>query len=74
MAPPIYETSIGVIGALLIWTLFTRIRNWARLRHIRGPPTAAWSKFWLIRRQYSVRLLQHFRDVSKQYGKPASQP
>ncbi|KAK4150335.1 Pisatin demethylase [Chaetomidium leptoderma] len=68
MALVITAVSIGAIGALIIWDLFTRIRNWYRLRHIPGPATARWSKFWLVRRQFGGRLLQHLRDTTKKYG------
>jgi hypothetical protein len=68
MAFVITSISIRVIGALIIWSLFTRTRNWYRLRHIPGPPTAAWSKFWLVRRQFGGKLLQHLQDVATKYG------
>ncbi|KAK4119039.1 hypothetical protein N657DRAFT_319964 [Parathielavia appendiculata] len=58
----------AAIGILLLWTLFTRVRNWYRLRHIPGPPAAAWSKLWLAQRQYGGKLLTHLRETSKKYG------
>ncbi|KXX74701.1 Pisatin demethylase [Madurella mycetomatis] len=68
MALHISAVYIGGIGILILWVLFTRIRNWYALRHIPGPRTAGWSKFWLVRRQINGRLLQDLRDVSKKYG------
>ncbi|KAK4097989.1 cytochrome P450 family protein [Parathielavia hyrcaniae] len=64
----ITTVSIGAIGALLIWTLFARVRTWYRLRHIPGPPAVAWSKLWLARWQAGGKLLTHFRETSKRYG------
>ncbi|GAB1317193.1 hypothetical protein MFIFM68171_07403 [Madurella fahalii] len=58
----------AAIGTLILWVLFTRIRNWYALRHIPGPRAAGWSKLWLARRQFGGKLLQHLRDVSKKYG------
>jgi hypothetical protein len=70
MAFHITAIAIGVIGVLILWSLITRARNWSRLRHIPGPPAAGWTKAFLVRHQFSGKLLQHLRDVAQKYGNP----
>ncbi|KAH6855941.1 cytochrome P450 11B2 [Chaetomium sp. MPI-CAGE-AT-0009] len=60
--------TIVAIGGLIFWSLITRTRNWHRLRHIPGPPAAGWTKLFLVRHQFSGKLLQHLRDVAQKHG------
>lgn len=44
------------------------IVSWYRLRHIKGPWTAAWSSLWLLRRTSSSTLFEELGDACDQYG------
>ncbi|KAK3294183.1 cytochrome P450 11B2 [Chaetomium fimeti] len=68
MAFLIASIAIVAIGASIVWSLATRIRNWYRLRHIPGPPGAGWTKFFLVRHQFSGKLPQHLRNVAQKHG------
>ena len=74
MAFLITAIAIGAIGALILWSLIARARDWHRLRHIPGPPAAGWTKAFLVRHQFGGKLLQHLRDVAQKYGKAPSTP
>ncbi|KEY70331.1 hypothetical protein S7711_06807 [Stachybotrys chartarum IBT 7711] len=44
------------------------IVSWYRLRHIRGPWTAAWSSLWLLKRTSNSTLFEELGDACDQYG------
>lgn len=63
-----------VVGALT-WSLYfitTSVSIWGRLRHIPGPSSAGFSKWWLIRRQMTGKLVLDLRDVCNKYGAKVS--
>ncbi|KAG7284219.1 hypothetical protein NEMBOFW57_010583 [Staphylotrichum longicolle] len=61
-------TVVGAIAALVLYFAIGRIRAWARLRHIPGPPDAGWSIFRLARWQCSGRMYKRLQELSRQYG------
>ena len=62
--------SLAVGGAtLLVYLVVTQVAAWLRLRHVPGPRGVGWSKFWLIRRQATGKLVVDLENVCNQYGK-----
>lgn len=58
------------IGAALLITLFvvTRVRQYARLRHIKGPSIAGFTQAWLIRCVGGGRTHLDLWEVCQKYG------
>ncbi|KAJ4006256.1 hypothetical protein NW752_010904 [Fusarium irregulare] len=56
--------SLTVIAFLVILA----IRRFYRLRHFQGPPSAAWSKSWVLRTVTSGRMHQILYKTTKRYG------
>jgi len=46
-----------------------RYQTWSRLSHIPGPPSAAFSKFWLLRAFFSGDMHWRIKEVNEKYGK-----
>jgi hypothetical protein len=64
--------SAGLLGAYIV---FSSVLQYWRLRHIPGPPLAAWTDFWLMRQLngtekfYDVRKRLHQRyGLVQRYG------
>ncbi|RYP49476.1 hypothetical protein DL768_004835 [Monosporascus sp. mg162] len=45
-------------AAIVACSILARVTAWHRLRHIKGPALAGWSRLWLLRYQLSGRLSQ----------------
>ncbi|PVH79035.1 pisatin demethylase [Cadophora sp. DSE1049] len=58
--------SLVFLGLLLFIT--ERFRAWYRLRHVRGPFWAGFSKLWLIRAVSSGNMHWEFANVNRRYG------
>jgi len=58
----------GVLAFLLLINAGQRIRAWYHLRHFKGPLTASFSRFWLIRHSLAGRLQWDFAEVTDKYG------
>ncbi|KAL8404366.1 hypothetical protein RB594_009278 [Gaeumannomyces avenae] len=58
-----------VLGAFALLAVIARVRDYLRLRHIRGPWLASWTDFWLIRSQYGGRMNLDLDEVCRKYGK-----
>jgi len=73
MEPP---RSLLVVGAVtwLLYLIATSVTTWSRLRHIPGPFSAGFSKWWLIRRQMTGKLVLDLQDVCKKYGTAQKSP
>jgi len=55
--------------ALLVTIAFVvKACTWYRLRHIPGPPSAAFSKFWLLRKTLARRLHLDLAEACEKYG------
>lgn len=60
------------VVAILLFLLASVITQYFRLRHIPGPPSAGFSKWWLIRRITSGRTHLDYYEVCEKYGPPLS--
>jgi hypothetical protein len=59
----------GLLAALITTTIVVRVRTWLRLRHFPGPPLAAWSKLWLLRKTSGGRFHLDTAEACEKYGK-----
>ncbi|RYP62492.1 hypothetical protein DL769_007271 [Monosporascus sp. CRB-8-3] len=57
-----------VAVGLLAYSIITRFLQWRRLRHIPRPPTAGWSKLWLLRYVVCGRLCTKLEELSGEYA------
>ncbi|RYP42672.1 hypothetical protein DL767_000041 [Monosporascus sp. MG133] len=46
------------LAAIIVHSIVVRVTAWHRLRHIKGPALAGWSRLWILRYQISGRLSQ----------------
>ncbi|OLN95822.1 Pisatin demethylase 10 [Colletotrichum chlorophyti] len=58
---------------LLVWSpvlyaVTLIVRQYVRLRHIRGPPGAGFSQWWLLRAVHSGNMHLKFYEANRQYG------
>ncbi|OHW98813.1 cytochrome P450 [Colletotrichum incanum] len=60
-------TSIAVL-AFIAYSIVSIVRQYLRLRHIRGPPSAGFSKWWLVRAVGSGRTHLDFYEACEEYG------
>ncbi|KAM0324813.1 hypothetical protein ACHAQA_007779 [Verticillium albo-atrum] len=62
----------SIVGVLVIaataWFVVSSIQSYRRLRHINGPPLAAWSILWLVRAVGGDRAHLDFWEANKKYG------
>lgn len=53
---------------LVLYAVTSVVRQYARLRHVQGPPGAGFSKWWLVRTVYGGRQHLDFYDAFLKYG------
>ncbi|KAF0323496.1 cytochrome P450 [Colletotrichum asianum] len=53
---------------LVLYAVTSVVRQYARLRHVQGPPGAGFSKWWLVRTVYGGRQHLEFYDAFLKYG------
>lgn len=53
---------------MVLFVMFYQLRTYRRLRHFKGPPSAAWFEFWHINAIMSLRSHEKYRDVTDKYG------
>jgi hypothetical protein len=58
----------GLLVALITVTIVVNIRSWLRLRHIPGPPFAAFSKLWMLRKTSGGRFHLDLAEACEKYG------
>lgn len=64
-----WTSAVSILLLLLVLTsIVQRIRAWYRLRHFKGPLSAAFSRLWLIRHSTGGRLHLDFAEVTEKYG------
>jgi hypothetical protein len=63
------ELALSFITLFLTYEAVQTFRTWYRLRHIKGPFSASFSKWWLIRLVSSGKMHLHFWEVCNKYGK-----
>jgi len=59
---------IIVLLIAIAYTIEETIRQWYRLRHIKGPSLAAFSNLWLVRACWNGSMHLEFGAVSEKYG------
>jgi hypothetical protein len=59
---------VGLPALLIIIAILLRIRTWLRLRHIPGPPFAAFSELWLLQKTLAGRCHLHTAEACEKYG------
>jgi hypothetical protein len=57
-----------ILATLIAVTIVVRVRSWLRLRHIPGPPFAAFSKLWLLRKTSGGRFHLDTAEACEKYG------
>ncbi|KAK0724949.1 cytochrome P450 family protein [Lasiosphaeris hirsuta] len=55
-------------AALVLYFFSSRVLAWRRLRHIPGPASGGWSKFWMARHQVSGKMCLTLEAVCDKYG------
>lgn len=65
---PTWEWVWALLPILATYSVFSRVRTWLRLRHIPGPPFAAWSKVWLLSKALGGRFHLDTAEVCEKYG------
>lgn len=63
-----FAVLIGLVS-FLAYSVALRFIEWHKLRHIPGPPLAAWSRLWLLRHVMSGKLCKRVEEVCGEYGK-----
>ncbi|KDN62705.1 putative cytochrome P450 [Colletotrichum sublineola] len=56
------------VSVVVIYSVVSVIRQYAQLRHIKGPPGSGFTKWWLVRAVYGGRMHLDFYDAYKKYG------
>lgn len=62
---------IPLLAALLILLTVMNYRSWNRLRHIPGPPGAAFSKWWMLRNTLGGQMHLALKRACDDYGESA---
>ena len=61
--------ALGLLAlAAVVYALATSVVAWRRLRHIPGPPGAAWSRWWLLRNTLGGEMHLGLKRACEQYG------
>ncbi|KAK2617023.1 hypothetical protein QQS21_000114 [Conoideocrella luteorostrata] len=59
-------TRLAAVAGLCF--IVSRVWAWYRLRHIKGPPAAAWTSLWLVYKTRSGQLFYDLASICNQYG------
>jgi len=62
----------ALLLAVLAWRVVSTLRQYLRLRHIPGPPSAGISQWWLIRAVGGGRTHLDLYEACQKYGEPAT--
>jgi hypothetical protein len=57
-----------VVLLILVWRVIATVRQYLRLRHIKGPASAGFSNWWLIRALAGGRNHLDTYEACKKYG------
>nr|XP_036584471.1 cytochrome p450 [Colletotrichum truncatum]KAF6793989.1 cytochrome p450 [Colletotrichum truncatum] len=58
----------AAVLVVVLYSIYSIFRQYVRLWHIRGPPGAGFSKWWLVRATYGGRLHLDLYEAYKRYG------
>ena len=59
--------ALVAIAGLAIYVVHT-LYLWNRLSHIPGPPSAGFSKYWMIKEALKARQPMAFQEATEKYG------
>ncbi|KAK1471626.1 cytochrome P450 [Colletotrichum abscissum] len=59
----------AAVSIIVLYGIASIARQYARLKHIRGPPSAVFTKWWLVRALHSGRVHLEFYEAYHKYGK-----
>ncbi|OLN97575.1 Pisatin demethylase 4 [Colletotrichum chlorophyti] len=64
----VWSPLLMLFAALFIYLAAVRYRSWNRLRHIPGPPSAAFSKWWMLRNTLGGQMHLALKQACDDYG------
>lgn len=65
----VWPLILGASTVLLVTIVaFKTLRQYARLRHIKGPPGVGFSKLWMIRHVSGGTMHKDLGEVNERYG------
>ncbi|UQC82541.1 cytochrome P450 [Colletotrichum lupini] len=59
----------AAVSIIVLYSIASIARQYARLKHIRGPSSAVFTKWWLVRALRSGRVHLEFYEAYQKYGK-----
>ena len=62
------EAALYVCLTALVFLAARQFRQWYRLRHIPGPTSAGWSKWWQLRSAMGGAYHERLKDAAEKYG------
>ncbi|TKW55018.1 hypothetical protein CTA1_48 [Colletotrichum tanaceti] len=65
----VWKSVLLLVTALLIYLGTLSYRSWNRLRHVPGPPGAAFSKWWMLRNTLGGQMHLALKRACDEYGK-----
>ncbi len=68
VARPVVASLGGAAVLLVVWIVFSTLRQYLRLRHIKGPALAGFSQWWLVRAVGGGRTHLDLFEVCEKYG------
>ncbi|KAK0610034.1 pisatin demethylase [Bombardia bombarda] len=63
-----HKSKLIALSGLILWWIVSSIRQYIRLRHFDGPPTAAFSVLWLLWKTSGPRAHLEYYEACKKYG------
>lgn len=65
---PYLILSATAVAVFVAGWFLSAVRQYQRLSHFKGPPSAAWSKWWLLKAVTGGEAYLDFWEVNKKYG------
>lgn len=56
------------LGAISVYTAWTKVRAWHNLRHIPGPSWARWSHIWLVKQIFAGIYVDRLQELHAKHG------
>ncbi|KAF2998747.1 hypothetical protein E8E14_003388 [Neopestalotiopsis sp. 37M] len=56
------------LGAISVYTAWTKVRAWHNLRHIPGPSWARWSHLWLVKQIFAGVYVDRLQELHARHG------
>jgi len=64
-----WTTWLVAVTVAILYLILARVRAWYRLRYIKGPFWAAFSKWWMMRKTMGGQMHLDLARVCEQYGR-----